>query len=173
LSTWIGAFRKSSLRWRAESSMSSLRLQRNAELQPFEQNSLRPDTCTPLAGSKHPVPVGTPHRRDHQHSAAPTAVAVAAVILWVCPERGRAAPVPNGPREPGLRACLKTRAFIRRHWVKMKLPTLPHPRSSPRPRRCVLRSQAIPPSRDSAPPSLDGQRRRRGQGTAARAAAAA
>ena len=48
-----------------------------------------------------------------------------------------------------------------------------HPRSSPRPRRCVLRSQAIPPSRDSAPPSPGRRHRRRGPGLAARAAAAA
>ena len=45
--------------------------------------------------------------------------------------------------------------------------------TSPRPTRCALRSQAIPPSRDSAPPSRDRQHRRRGRGPAARAAAAA
>ena len=48
-----------------------------------------------------------------------------------------------------------------------------HPRSSPWPSRCVLRSQAIPPSRGSDSPSPGRQRRRRGPGPAARAAAAA
>ena len=52
-------------------------------------------------------------------------------------------------------------------------PAVIRPRSSPRPRRCVLRSQAISPSRDSDPPSPGRQRRRRGPGPAARAAAAA
>jgi hypothetical protein len=51
--------------------------------------------------------------------------------------------------------------------------TIPTLTSSPRPRRCVLRSQAIPPSRDSAPPSPGRQRRRPGPGSAACAAAAA
>ena len=46
-------------------------------------------------------------------------------------------------------------------------------RSSPRPSRCVLRSQAIPPSRDSDSPSPDRRHRRLGPGLAARAAAAA
>jgi hypothetical protein len=55
----------------------------------------------------------------------------------------------------------------------VKLPTIPHRRSAPRPSRCVLRSQAIPPSRDSDLDSRGRQRRRRGPGPAGRAAAAA
>jgi len=43
----------------------------------------------------------------------------------------------------------------------VKLPTIPHRRSAPRPSRCVLRSQAIPPSRDSDLDSRGRQRRRR------------
>ena len=46
-------------------------------------------------------------------------------------------------------------------------------RSSPRLRRYVLRSQAIPPFRDSDSPTPGRQRHRRGPGLAARAAAAA
>ena len=49
----------------------------------------------------------------------------------------------------------------------------PHPRSLPRPSRCGVRSQAIPPSRGSDSPSPGRQRGRRGPGPAARAAAAA
>ena len=54
-----------------------------------------------------------------------------------------------------------------------ELPTIPHLRSSPRPRRYVLRSQAIPPSRDSDSPNPGSRHRRRGPGLAARAAATA
>jgi hypothetical protein len=84
----------------------------------------------------------------------------------------RIAPTPStGPGNSAPRSRCKTWRLTEAQFHTAHKPSLAVT-TSPRPRRCVLRSQAISPSRDSAPPTPGRQRRRRGPGLAARAAVA-